>query len=56
MAQCCLESELDIESLRGYPSILFGLETALRHYETQSWALWDTPFSRGEGPCLLMEI
>lgn len=40
--------ELDIESLRGYPSILFGLETALRHYETQSWALWDTPFSRGE--------
>lgn len=40
--------ELDVESLRGYPSILFGLETALRHYETQSWALWDTPFSRGE--------
>lgn len=40
--------ELDIESLRGYPSILFGLETALRHYATQSWALWDTPFSRGE--------
>lgn len=39
---------LDVDSLRKYPSILFGLETALRHYATQSWALWDTPFSRGE--------
>ena len=46
----CLEQtgELDTEALRDYPSILFGLETALRHYETQSWALSDTPFSRGE--------
>ncbi|MBY2897823.1 o-succinylbenzoate synthase [Bacteroides fragilis] len=46
----CLEQtgELDTEALRDYPSILFGLETALRHYETQSWALWDTPFSQGE--------
>ena len=46
----CLEQtgELDTEALRDYPSILFGLETALRHYETQSWALWDTPFSRGD--------
>ncbi|MCS2613345.1 o-succinylbenzoate synthase [Bacteroides fragilis] len=46
----CLDQtgELDTEALRDYPSILFGLETALRHYETQSWALWDTPFSRGE--------
>ena len=46
----CLEQtgELDTEALRDYPSILFGLETALRHYDTQSWALWDTPFSRGE--------
>lgn len=46
----CLEQtgELDTEALRDYPSILFGLETALRHYETQSWALWDTFFSRGE--------
>ncbi|MBP1612965.1 MAG: putative muconate cycloisomerase [Bacteroidetes bacterium] len=36
------------DSLRNYPSILFGLETALQHYETGDWALWDTPFSRGE--------
>jgi hypothetical protein len=27
---------------------LFGLETAFRHYETGSFRLWDTPFSRGE--------
>lgn len=40
--------ELDVESLRPYPSILFGLETAVRHCEAGSWALWDTPFSRGE--------
>ena len=40
--------QLDVEFLRPYPSVLFGLETALRHYEAGSWALWDTPFSRGE--------
>jgi len=39
---------LDKEFLRPFPSILFGLETALRHYETNSFALWDTPFSRGQ--------
>ena len=42
------EGNIPAESLRNYPSILFGLETALRHYETGSLALWDTPFSRGE--------
>lgn len=40
--------ELDIEALRPYPSILFGLETAFRHFQVNSFALWDTPFSRGE--------
>ncbi len=42
---------LDREALRPWPSILFGLETALRQWETcrtGSFALWDTPFSRGE--------
>ena len=39
---------LNIENFRPYPSILFGLETAIRHYEVGSFALWDTPFSRGE--------
>ena len=39
---------LDKEALRPYPSILFGLETAIRHFEKQDTALWDTAFSRGE--------
>lgn len=39
---------LDVGSLRPYPSILFGLETALQHYKRRSYALWDTPFSRGD--------
>lgn len=40
--------QIDIEGLRNYPSILFGLETALLQFEANSLALWDTPFSRGE--------
>jgi len=42
------EGKLDTERLRPYPSILFGLETAVRHFEAGSFALWDTPFARGE--------
>ena len=37
-----------VESLRDYPSILIGLETAFRHLERGCFELWDTPFSRGE--------
>lgn len=48
----CRQTEIDgapnLEALRPYPSILFGLETAFRHFQTGSFALWDTPFSRGE--------
>ncbi|WP_303014090.1 o-succinylbenzoate synthase [uncultured Bacteroides sp.] len=40
--------ELDIDALRDYPSILFGLETAVRHFTAGGWALYDTAFSRGE--------
>jgi o-succinylbenzoate synthase len=39
---------IDCEALRPYPSILFGMETAFRHFEQENYALWDTPFSRGE--------
>lgn len=45
------EGVLDREALRPWPSVLFGLETALRQWEAAregSFALWDTPFSRGE--------
>jgi hypothetical protein len=34
--------------LRHYPSILFGLETAMRHYEQGGWRHYDTPFSQGQ--------
>lgn len=36
---------LDKDALRPYPSILFGLETALRHFECRSFKLWDNPFT-----------
>lgn len=39
---------VDTELLREHPSILFGLETAFRHYQQRSWQLWESPFSRGE--------
>lgn len=42
------DGKLNMEELRTYPSILFGLETALRHYEQKSFKLWDTPFSDGK--------
>ena len=52
LARACrqLESDgcLDYEALRPYPSILFGLETALRHLASGSPSFGDTPFSRGE--------
>jgi o-succinylbenzoate synthase len=32
---------------RRYPSMLFGMETAIRHLSAGSFALWDTPFSGG---------
>jgi len=34
--------------LRPYPSMLFGLETAVLHFVRGSIRLFDTPFSRGE--------
>lgn len=39
---------IDYESLRPYPSILFGLETALAHYLARSLRFWHTPFSQGK--------
>ena len=37
-----------MDGLRDYPSILFGLEIAFRHFEAGSFVLWNTPFSHGE--------
>ena len=39
---------IDYEAMRDYPSMLFGLETALLDYEKRGTMLFDTAFSRGE--------
>lgn len=39
---------IDYEAMRPYPSMLFGLETALKSFQTYGGPLWDTPFTRGE--------
>ncbi|MBR1389392.1 MAG: o-succinylbenzoate synthase [Prevotella sp.] len=46
-ADLCLSGEIDYEVLRDYPSMLFGLETALLNLR-QGDRLFDTAFSRGE--------
>ena len=38
----------DLSHLKEYPSILFGIETALLNLKTGSSMLFDTPFGRGE--------
>lgn len=38
---------IDYEALRPYPSMLFGLETAMQHLHAESLQLWATPFSEG---------
>lgn len=52
LAEACRKfaetGQIDVEGLRDYPSILFGMETALLHFKAGSIAFWDTPFSRGE--------
>ena len=50
--EACIQVEatnaVPVEQLRPYPSMLFGFETAMLNLQQQSWALFDTPFSRGE--------
>lgn len=50
--EACIQVEatnaVPMEQLRPYPSMLFGFETAMLNLQQQSWALFDTPFSRGE--------
>ena len=43
----CQSGEIDYDSLRDYPSMLFGLETALLNLRNGD-RLFDTAFSRGE--------
>lgn len=46
--QSTLSPTLSSQELTDYPSIRFGIETAIRHFQADGYALWDTPFSRGE--------
>ena len=41
-------AEAFLKNLEDYPSIRFGIETALAHYQAQSLQLWNTPFSQGK--------
>ena len=43
----CQKGEIDYDALRDYPSMLFGLETALLNLQNGD-CLFDTAFSRGE--------
>ena len=40
--------EIDREALLPYPSILFGMETALLHFRARSLQFWHTPFSKAK--------
>ena len=52
LSDFCLKTaqngQLDYEALRPYPSMLFGLETALRHLQKGTLQLWDTLFAQGK--------
>ncbi|MDR2147636.1 MAG: o-succinylbenzoate synthase [Tannerella sp.] len=51
LTEFCAEFEktgkIDFERWRNYSSLLFGFETAILHYESNSYKLWDTPFTCG---------
>ena len=37
-----------LKDLEAYPSICFGVETALAHYQARSLQFWHTPFGKGK--------
>ena len=43
-----VRGKIPFEEMTDYPSMLFGLETAMLHLKRQNYALFDTPFGRGE--------
>ena len=44
----CETGQIDYKELMQFPSILFGIETALTHLETGSLAFYNTPFAHSE--------
>ncbi|MGL4852149.1 MAG: o-succinylbenzoate synthase [Phocaeicola sp.] len=47
-SQVAATGVIDYAAWAAYPSIIFGLESALLHLQAGSWQLYNTPFSRGE--------
>lgn len=52
LKEFCQEVEhtgtLNYETLQNYPSMLFGLETAMQQLQSGSLQLWNTPFAEGK--------
>ncbi len=50
-----IRSKEDIcwDTIRSYPSLIFALETALKHLEVGTFKIFNTPFSRGEEGLLI---
>lgn len=46
--ETALEGEIDYDMMRDFPSMLFGIETAMLHLKAGNIRLFDTPFTRGE--------
>ena len=44
----CARGQIDLSRWASYPSMLFGMETALLHLQCGTHALYDTPFARGQ--------
>lgn len=43
-----LSGKVDYEQFQNFPSILFGMETAIRHFQQGGLQLWNTSFAKGE--------
>lgn len=43
-----INGTINYDAMRDFPSMLFGLETAVAHFKSGNASLFDTPFGRGE--------
>jgi o-succinylbenzoate synthase len=46
--KCATTGKIPYDDLINYPSMLFGIECAMKQYHNGSHCLWNTSFSRGE--------
>ncbi len=47
------DGAIDYEAMRDYPSMLFGLETALRDLNSEAGVMWKSPFTEGKSSILI---